>query len=688
MPPSPDTSLRFLKGVGPARGAALAGAGLETAWDLLHAVPRCLGAPPPLLEQGPLPRGAEVRLRARVLQARPTFGRGRGLGIEAALERADGYALRARFFNAGYLRRHLVPGEWFLWEGRTDPKQAGVLLHPAFTHLPGGAAQDLPAEAPCRVAYRLPEGVSERAMGQLVDAVLEEHLAGVTDPAGALDPAAYQAALRALHRPASELEHERARRVLAARELLALAWRLQARRRDQVERPGRAWRWSDDIHQRALARLPFAPTPGQEAALAEVRADLREPRPMFRLLQGDVGSGKTALALIASLAVIADGAQTLWFAPTAVLARQHAEFCSRCLGAGDGRPASRVRIGLLTGGTAPAERERLLLDLAERRLELLIGTHALLEEDVRVAELGLVVIDEQHKFGVEQRATLVNRAAAQQGWRPDLLLMTATPIPRTLALTAFGDLAVSRIAGKPPGRGAVATALAPFAGLEQLDAPLREALAAGGQAYVICPLREESGKVDAADAGSVHRRLARALGEARVGLLHGALAEADKLALVARFAAGGLEVLVSTTVVEVGIDVARANLLVVLDAERFGLAQLHQLRGRIGRGALPGRCLLFHRAEEQPDRLRALVEHDDGLAIAEADLASRGPGQLLGTGQHGALALRIADLARDLDLLQDAHVEARRRLAAGEAMPERLERFLERGVGMELLSGG
>jgi ATP-dependent DNA helicase RecG len=679
----PDTPLRFLPGVGPARAAALAAAGLETAWDVLHRVPRSLGAPPPLHPGGSLPRGEAVRVRARLTRARPLFGRGRarGLGAEGDFAQADGTPLRARFFNAAWLRRHLVVNEWYLLEGRCDGISANLLLHPSFIHLAGGADQPLPAEGGLRTAYRLPEGFAAKGFAAIVERCLAEALPAVQDPAGELPAADYQRVLLGLHRPGDPAEHERGRRLLAQRELLALAWRLQGRRRTVTAQPGRAWGWSDEIHRRALARLPFALTEGQAAALAELRADLQAPAPMYRLLQGDVGSGKTALALVAALAVIADGAQVLLLAPTAVLARQHAAFVERCLA------GSRVRWAVLTGGSDAGERRRILADLAGHRLDLVLGTHALLEEDVAAARLGLAIVDEQHKFGVAQRAALLARRA-DADLQPDLLLMTATPIPRTLALTAFGDLAVSRIVGRPPGRAAVRTEVR-TGGADAAEGAVAECLEQGGQAFVICPLREESGTVAAGDAIGMHRRLAARFGGDRVELLHGALGEEAKLAALARFAAGAAPVLVATTVVEVGIDVPQATLLVVLDAERFGLAQLHQLRGRIGRGGRAGRCLLLHAGDGSGgDRLAVLAASDDGLAIAEADLAQRGPGHLLGTDQHGALRLAIAELPADLDLLQAAHQRVRAEAAAGAAMPAGLAPFA-RWLGLgDALAGG
>jgi ATP-dependent DNA helicase RecG len=383
---------------------------------------------------------------------------------------------------------------------------------------------------------------------------------------------------------------------------------------------------------------------------------------MYRLLQGDVGSGKTALALCACLAVVAGGAQALLLAPTAVLASQHAGFIRRCL------EGSRVTVELLTGGAPATESARIRAAAADGSCRILIGTHALLEERVEVADCGLAVIDEQHKFGVHQRAALAGKGGA----RADLLLMTATPIPRTLALTAFGDLAVSRIDGRPPGRAAVATEVA----VGSAARVLAEVSGHPGQALVVCPLRAAAEEGDAGHAAEeAAARLAAHLG-AGCDLLHGAMPEERKLAAIARLLAGATRVLVSTTVVEVGIDVPTLDLLCVLDADRFGLAQLHQLRGRLGRGALPGRCLLLVADPAKQPRLGLLAASDDGLRVAEADLAERGPGELLGTRQHGQWRLRVADLARDLDLLQDAHAWAAAALARGEPMPAGLAGWL------------
>lgn len=683
---SPDTLLSALPGIGPARASALNADGLTTIWDLVHTVPRCLGEPPPLVDTHALPGGMPARLRAEITGVRKRFTRGRGLGLEVSLRRADGAVFRARFWRAAMLIRSLTPGSWFLFEGLVDRTHHDLLLHPSFLALPAGALEQIPSESGCRVAYQLPDGFSQRFYARLVALAIADGLTGIADPAGILEPAAYQAALRDGHAPASPASHEAARRLLAERELLAMAILLAERRRAFCSRPGRAWPWSDTLHEQILDLLPFPLTPGQREAIGELREDMQQSQPMYRLLHGDVGSGKTAMAFIASLAVIAGGGQVAWLAPTAVLARQHAQTVTAWLGRGTGPIV--VRTALLTGGTPDDDRALLLADASAQRVDLIIGTHALLEEDVQLARLGLVVIDEQHKFGVEQRAALFSNNAARQDFQPDLLLMTATPIPRTVALTTFGDLAVTRILGRPAGRAEVTSSVAAYHGLAQLDTHVRSALEAGGQCFVICARREAGDGRSAIDVRSAHRHLHQLFGAHGVGLMHGEMAEQGKLSLMEDFASGRMHVLVSTSVIEVGIDVPGADLLLVLDAERFGLAQLHQMRGRLGRGGRPGRCVFLYRGAEVPARLGALLRHDDGMEIAIHDLAERGSGELLGTVQHGSIRLRIADLARDLDLLEEAHQRARRLAGAGAPVTAQLLRLLGAVPDRGLLTGG
>jgi len=657
-----------IPGIGPARAAALAAAGYRTPQEVLLRAPRLLPPAPAWCDAGPLPRSEPVRVRGRVLQAKVGFLPGRGRVLNARFARADGYEFAARFFRAAFLQRRFVPGEWFDLEGRSDSKRSDLLNHPSFAHCPNAAQTPRASASGPRLAWDMPDGFAERAWSQLLEACLARD--DLADPLGELGMTAWCAVLSNLHRPADTIAWEAARRTVALRECLALAWHLRSRRGSGAARI--PWRWDDAIHARALARLPFALTAGQEAALAELRAGLRGSANDARLLAGDVGSGKTALALIASLAVIADGAQAAWLVPTAVLAVQHARFLARCL---DG---TRVQIGLLTGGTAGDERARLITAAASGSLHLLIGTHALLEDEVAFAHLGLAVIDEQHRFGTAQRAALA--AKAKPGSTADLLLTTATPIPRTLALTAYGDLAITRIAGRPPGRTAATTLIEPFAGWESLG---RILATEAGRSFVVCPRIDSDADDEAPLTVENATKAARAaLGSESVAVLTGAMREPAKLAALAAFAEGRVRCLVATTVVEVGVDVPEATLAVVLDAQRFGLASLHQLRGRVGRGSAAGRCLLLTRGEAA--RLAPLAGAADGLDIAEADLAERGPGELLGLRQHGGFHLLAADLSRDLDLLQAAHARVR----LGGVMPPGLAVFLRDGAPGRLLLGG
>jgi ATP-dependent DNA helicase RecG len=402
--------------------------------------------------------------------------------------------------------------------------------------------------------------------------------------------------------------------------------------------------------------LPFGFTAAQQRVLAEIRADLARPQPMARLVQGDVGSGKTVVAIATLLLALDSGCQGALMAPTEVLAEQHYATLCRWL------PQLHVSCALLTGSTPMRRRRQLLADLANGQLQLLVGTHALLEDPVQFARLGLVVVDEQHRFGVRQRDRLLHK-----GLHPHLLTMTATPIPRTLALSVHGDLDVSQIDELPPGRTPIRTRLLSAGERSHAYALIRQEVVAGQRAYVVLPLVEESETSDLRSAVEVHQQLSgEVFADLQVGLLHGRMASADKQAAIAAFAAGQTQVLVSTTVVEVGVDVPEASVMVVEHAERFGLAQLHQLRGRVGRGAAASHCLLIHegRNPQSRQRLDVLVRSSDGFEIAEMDLRLRGPGQVLGTRQSGLPDLALASLCDDGAVLERARLVAEEILSA------------------------
>jgi ATP-dependent DNA helicase RecG len=426
----------------------------------------------------------------------------------------------------------------------------------------------------------------------------------------------------------------------------------------------------DRIRQSAASVLPFKLTPGQRQAVKEIVDDMRLSAPMHRLLQGDVGAGKTIVALLAAIVAMENGLQVAFMAPTEILANQHYSNIARLLA------SSRFRVDLLTGSTPGLQKHTITSHIERGTTHLVVGTHALVQEAVTFHKLGLVIIDEQHRFGVEQRARLRDK-----GLRPDVLLMTATPIPRTLALTDYSELEVSKIADLPPGRKPVRTLVKPESRRDEVFELIRSELDQGRQAYVIYPLVEESEKVDLRSATEMADHLqAEVFPAHRIALLHGRMKQDAKDNVMHAFVAGQIQVLVSTTVVEVGVDVANASVIVVEHAERFGLSQLHQLRGRVGRGSHESYCVLLYQApwsDDARERLKTMASTNDGFVIAERDLELRGPGDVFGTRQSGLPKLRTGDLVRDRDIMESAHHEARRLVHDGGLTPE-LKSFVQR----------
>ncbi len=565
-------------------------------------------------------------------------------------------ALDLVFFNPRpeYLETVLPVGEKRVVSGRVERYRDRLqMTHPDHIGRPG----ELDALKRVEPVYPLTGGLTARPLAKTVAEAVRRapDLPEWNDPAWMAQQSwpGWREAVTLAHAPGDETALDPAhpaRERLAYDELLANQLALALVRRRRRARPGRQIAGDGVLRGRARESLGFALTGAQEAAIAEIAADMAAPECMIRLLQGDVGSGKTVVACLAMLAAVETGAQAALMAPTEVLARQHFATVE---------PLARridVPVALLTGRERGGNRERVLAGLAGGATAIAIGTHALQQDAVAFADLALAVIDEQHRFGVDQRIAL-----ADKGRAVDMLVMTATPIPRTLTMTAYGDIDVSRLHEKPPGRRPVDTRVLPVDRLGAVIDRLRRAIAGGARVFWVCPVVEESETLDLAAATERHAALEVLFGD-RVGLLHGRMKGPEKDAAMARFAGGEIDILVATTVIEVGVDVAEASVVVVEHAERFGLAQLHQLRGRVGRGERASFCLLLYGGpltEPARARLNVMRETDDGFLIAEEDLRLRGAGELLGTRQSGLPDFRLADLAAHAGLIEVARDDAR-----------------------------
>jgi ATP-dependent DNA helicase RecG len=556
--------------------------------------------------------------------------------------------------HADYLAAILPGGAKRVLSGRIEKfKDRLQMAHPDYVVAPEEVAS-LPLHEPI---YGLTEGLTARPMAKAVRGALEKvpRMPEWQDAAFHKQRRwdDFNTALEQAHAPAHDADLEPttpARQRLAYDELLANQLALLLIRANLRGGKGRAISGTGQLKAKAIAALPFTLTDPQLEALAEIEKDMGSEKRMLRLLQGDVGSGKTIVALLAMLGAVEAGLQAALMAPTELLVRQHLASLEPYA------KAAGVRLGCLTGREKGAGRAETLAKLAAGKIDILIGTHALFSDDVAFGDLGLAVVDEQHRFGVHQRMQLQSK-----GRPADVLVMTATPIPRTLALTAYGDMDVSRITGRPPGRKPVETRVMNAERLDELITHLRTALDRGARAYWVCPLVEESEKIDLAAAEDRAVMLRQALG-LNVGLVHGKMKAADRDAAMAAFKAGETQMLVATTVIEVGVDVPEATIMVVEHAERFGLAQLHQLRGRVGRGEGKSSCiLLWHEplGETAKARLKTMRDTDDGFVIAEEDLRLRGPGEVLGKRQSGMEEFRMANLAAHADLLAVAHDDAR-----------------------------
>lgn len=681
----PQTPLGQIRGIGPKAAEKLAALGLFVARDLIRYYPRDYLDYANLVRITSLQPGSTATIVATVRRSSSfTSPRNPNLSIlELQLQDPTGRLRVSRFF-AG--KRFSSPG-WLKSQERQFPAGCTVAVSGLVKETPYGPCFQDPLmevlespNAPLQSrqigrllpVYGLTEGLTADRVRQAVQSLLVAVQAwGDPLPGRLLQQQQLldlPTALVQIHQPDDQERLAAARRRLVFDEFLMLQLGLLQRRRQLTANPappltlaaprgpGAETGEAEGLMQAFLKILPFPLTGAQRRVLAEIHADLARDQAMARLVQGDVGSGKTVVAIAALLTAIDAGCQGALMAPTEVLAAQHYHKLCEWL------PQLHVTVSLLTGSTPAKRRRELLADLDNGTLKILVGTHALLEDPVRFARLGLVVVDEQHRFGVHQRHRLLNK-----GLQPHLLTMTATPIPRTLALSIHGDLDVSQIDELPPGRTPIRTQLIKGGERQQAYDLIRAEVEAGQRAYVVLPLVEDSEKLDLRSAVEVHRQLSEEVfPDLSVGLLHGRLASADKQAAIGAFARGETQVLVSTTVVEVGVDVPEASVMVIEHADRFGLSQLHQLRGRVGRGAAASQCLLINdsRNAQARQRLEVLVRSSDGFEIAEMDLRLRGPGQVLGTRQSGLPDLALASLSDDGAVLDQAREAAQALMAS------------------------
>jgi len=661
-------SIQFLKGVGPARAQMLRRLGIETIGDALALLPRRYDDRTNLKPIRSLQVGTQETFEGTILVSGSSRTRRARRLYEMIVGDATGTMRCLWFqFHEAYMRQRYRTGQRVIVTGEVRINaysgQRKEVHHPDLELIEADEREPLHTGRMVPV-YPATEGLHQKTLRTVIKRIVDEYAHQVED---CLPPALRERlhlmeasqALREVHFPSADADLEalnhwssEAHRRLVFEEFFLLELGLALRQRDTtIEERRVAYRGTGVLADQLRTQLAFKLTTAQEHVLAEIMANMRRPHPMNRLLQGDVGSGKTIVALLAMLLAIESGFQAAIMVPTEILAEQHYLTMRRLV-----EPLG-VRVMLLTSAIKGSRRRELLETIAAGDVDLIVGTHALIQEGLEFKALGLAVIDEQHRFGVLQRATL-----KRKGYSPDVLVMTATPIPRTLAMTVYGDLEVSIIDELPPGRLPVITQLCYESRRGQSYELMRQVLRQGRQVYVVYPLIEESEKTDLRAATAMAEQLQReVLPEFRVGLLHGRLKSNHKEHIMRAFSTGDLEVLVSTTVIEVGVDVPNATLMLVEHAERFGLAQLHQLRGRVGRSHHQAYCLLmadFPMSEEAKQRLQTLTEHDDGFMIAERDLEIRGPGEFLGTRQSGLPELRVAHLIRDQRVLAEARREA------------------------------
>lgn len=717
-----DDPLTRLAGVGPALAQKLAdGLSLHTIRDLFEHAPRTYLDSGAVTSLTDVIVGEPATLIGTVehwsVQRIPRKGSRRALDkLTATVRHRDGGTFAVVYFNQRFRQRTAPVGTVAAFSGKVGEFRGELQLNGPDVHLlddtaTTGAHDEKLNQRRYVAVYRLCDGVTQGQFARVIDTALntvtfpDDWLGGIAQEENLLG---YADAITKLHQPHTATDHKDARKRLVFDELFALQLGLQLRRHKfftdaiGVENPPH----DDGYAPQLLTHLPFQPTGAQQRAFHEIGADLAKPAPMHRLLQGDVGSGKTLVALWSMLCAVDNGRQAVIMAPTAVLAEQHHRTVTNLLAPFGVNVLDGIRVALLTSASTQTERRQILGELLAGTINVLVGTHAVLEDGVMFHDLGVVVIDEQHRFGVSQRVRLREKTNGPDAAQPDVLVMTATPIPRSLALTVHGDLDVSVLDELPAGRQPITTQLITpkeAARREKVYGFIRDEVARGQRCYIVCPFVEPSEAINATSVVEEHERLQRdVFADIPVGLLHGRMNPKDKDDAMQQFRDGTTPILVSTTVIEVGVDVPDATIMVIEDAERFGISQLHQLRGRVGRGTERSYCVLFagwknDLTDDGQARLEAVQATQDGFVLAETDLELRGEGQLFGAAQSGMADLKIARLLRDLAIIAKAQDKARSVLAGDANLShdthkglrrEVLRRFAHDLTGLDALASG
>jgi len=652
--------LRFLKGIGPKRAEAFSVLGLNTIEDLLYFIPRRYEDRTHFSAVKDLKIGEVQTLKAGIMAKNERrFWHHRGLSITEISVGDETGRVFCVWFNQPYLGQYFKIGDTLILYGKVELYNNRLqITNPEFEIVSGCEEESLSIGRVVPI-YSLPKGVGQRSIRRMVKHALDEYLPHMQDfiPYDIRSknnlPNLAQSLIN-IHFPVSGAAQNEAYRRLSFEEFFLFQVPLALRKKRKKEKAGIPHKADGPLADGFMSGLPFKLTASQEKVMAEIRKDMSGPEAMQRLLQGDVGSGKTVVAAYASVIAIQGGYQAAFMVPTEILAKQHYEKIAKLM---EGCSSfQRIRIALLTSSLDKKEKEKACADIKGGKIDLVIGTHALLEEKAGFKNLGLVIIDEQHKFGVGQRALL-----PAKGPNPDVLIMTATPIPRTLAITIYGDLDLSVITELPPGRLPVKTMVFGSRDRDEAYAMIKSQLKLGRQAYIIYPVIEESCALDISGAKAMYEELKKGgFRDYKLGLVHGRLKDAEQDEVMLKFKNKELDMLVATTVLEVGIDIANATCMAIEHAERFGLSSLHQLRGRIGRGPDQSYCVLISDAQTEEALLRqeALVRHNDGFRIAEEDLKIRGPGEFFGRVQHGLTELKIGNPLAQIQLLKSARDEA------------------------------